>query len=79
MTTKQFRAAAGLHRSRELATKCGYTPENWRMQVSNDAEIPTDRLACMLDELERLARADLAFVKAARKTINTPPAGEVTR
>lgn len=79
MTTKQFRSAAGLHRSRELATRCGYTPDNWRMQVSNDAEIPQDRLTCMLDALETLARADLAFVRAARKQISTPPVGEVTR
>lgn len=73
MTSKHFRKAVGLHRSRELATQCGYTPENWRMQVSNDADIPPERLACMLNALEALNKSEAAFIRAARKEIEVKP------
>lgn len=77
MTADQFRDAVGVESARIIAMGCGYSRAYWSNACTHAREIPPDRLACMLTELERLARADLAFVKAARKHINTRPAGEV--
>lgn len=69
MKASDFRAAAGNERSRIVATSCGYTPDYWRQACASGATIAPDRLTCMLNALETLARADLAFVRAARKHI----------
>lgn len=69
MTADQFRDAVGVERARIIAMGCGYSRAYWSNACTHAREIPPDRLTCMLDALETIARADLAFVRAARKQI----------
>lgn len=46
---------------------CGYSRAYWSNACTHAREIPPERLACMLDALNKLNRAEVAFIRAARK------------
>lgn len=79
MTAKQFRAAAGHDLARHLATQCGYSVDNWRVQANTDADIPQERLACMADALDAHIKTMQALARTMRREVskqNSPrPAG----
>lgn len=55
---------------------CEYSRAYWSNACTHSREIPSDRIACMLNKLENTNRRESKFIRDARKELagtDTPP------